>query len=119
MASLAPPVAIKSEVLAGGNPACFLALGGGAQQERVETALKLVNRLPGESRILDNIYGGITRSTDVAAGIKAVLASGPTRPLYARVSGADEEEARKMLAGTPVKLYPTAPQAVEAVVKGR
>lgn len=103
---------------AGGNPACFLDLGGGAQQERIEKALKLVNRLPGVDRILVNIYGGITRSTDVSAGIKAVLASGPVKPLYARVSGAEEEEARKMLAGTAVKLYPTAPEAVEAVVKG-
>ncbi|MDG7007305.1 MAG: acetate--CoA ligase family protein [Nitrososphaerota archaeon] len=104
---------------AGGNPACFLDLGGGAQQERIEKALRLVNRLPGVNRILINIYGGITRSTDVAAGIKAVLGSGTVKPLYARVSGAEEEEARKMLVGTAVKLYPTAPEAVEAVVKGK
>ena len=104
---------------AGGSPACFLDLGGGAQQERIEKALKLVNRLPGVNRILVNIYGGITRSTDVSAGIKSVLSSGPVKPLYARVSGADEEEARQMLAGTAVKLYPTAPEAVEAVVKGK
>ena len=103
---------------AGGNPACFLDLGGGAQQERVEKALKLVNRLPGVNRILVNIYGGITRSTDVAAGIRAVLDVGKVRPIYARVSGADEEEAKKMLVGTPVRLYRTAPEAVEAVVKG-
>ena len=103
---------------AGGNPACFLDLGGGAQQERVEAALKLVNRLPGVNRILVNIYGGITRSTDVAAGIKAVLSAGPVKPVYARVSGAEEEEARKMLEGTKVRLYRTAPEAVAAVVKG-
>jgi len=103
---------------AGGDPACFLDLGGGAQQERVEAALMLVNRLPGVSRILVNIYGGITRSTDVAAGIKAVMAQGVVRPLYARVSGAEEEEARNMLDGVPVKLFLTAPEAVEAVVKG-
>ncbi len=102
---------------AGGKPACFLDLGGGAQQERVEAALRLVNRLPGVSRILVNIYGGITRSTDVAAGIKTVMAQGGAKPLYARVSGAEEEEARKMLVGVPVKLFRTAPEAVEAVVK--
>ncbi len=101
---------------AGGKPACFLDLGGGAQQERIEAALKLVNRLPGVDRILINIYGGITRSTDVAAGIRAVLGLGGVRPLYARVSGADEEEARRMLEGTPVKMYMTAPEAVKAVV---
>jgi succinyl-CoA synthetase beta subunit len=103
---------------AGGNPACFLDLGGGAQEERIEAALRLVNRLPGVDRILVNIYGGITRTTDVAAGIKDVLSEGPVRPVYARVSGAEEEEARRMLAGTPVKLYRTAPEAVEAVVRG-
>ena len=103
---------------AGGNPACFLDLGGGAQQERIEAALRLVNRLPGVDRILVNIYGGITRTTDVAAGINTVLAEGATKPIYARVSGAEEEEARKLLAGTPVRMYGTAPEAVGAVVKG-
>ena len=103
---------------AGGNPACFLDLGGGAQQERIEAALRLVNRLPGVDRILINIYGGITRTTDVAAGMNTVLAEGVMKPIYARVSGAEEEEARKLLAGTPVKMYRTAPEAVEAVMKG-
>jgi succinyl-CoA synthetase beta subunit len=102
---------------AGGDPACFLDLGGGAQQDRVEAALRLVNRLPGVKRILVNIYGGITRTTDVAEGIKAVISEGPVRPVFARVSGAEEEEARGMLAGTPVKLFKTAPEAVQAVVK--
>jgi succinyl-CoA synthetase beta subunit len=103
---------------AGGNPACFLDLGGGAQQDRIEAALRLVNRLPEVDRILINIYGGITRTTDVAAGINAVFAEGPMKPVYARVSGAEEEEARKRLEGTPVKLYGSAPDAVAAVVKG-
>ena len=104
---------------AGGKPACFLDLGGGAQQERIEAALRLVNRLPGVDRILVNIYGGITRSTDVAAGINVVLAEGKSKPLYARVSGAEEEEARKLLEGRPIKLYGSAPEAVAAVVKGQ
>ena len=102
---------------AGGNPACFLDLGGGAQQERIEAALRLVNRLPEADRILVNIFGGITRSTDVAQGILTVLSEGVSKSIYARVSGAEEEAARGMLAGTPVKLYRTAPEAVEAVVK--
>ena len=103
---------------AGGSPACFLDLGGGAQQERIEAALRLVNRLPGVDRVLVNIYGGITRTTDVAAGMLTVLEEGSMKPVYARVSGAEEEEARKLLEGTPVKLYRTAPEAVAAVVKG-
>jgi len=103
---------------AGGNPACFLDLGGGAQQERIEAALRLVNRLPGVDRILINIYGGITRTTDVAVGISTVLGEGAVRPIFARISGAEEDEARKILSGTSVKLFKTAPDAVNAVVKG-
>lgn len=102
---------------AGGNAACFLDLGGGAQKERVRSAVSLVNRLPGASRILVNIFGGITRTTDVAEGIKEVLASGKVKPIFARISGAEEEEAKQLLAGTPVKLFKTAQEAVEAVVK--
>jgi succinyl-CoA synthetase beta subunit len=103
---------------AGGKPACFLDLGGGAQKDRVEAALRLVNRLPEVRRVLVNIYGGITRTTDVAAGIRAVLSEGMTRPVFARVSGAEEQEARRMLVGTQVRLFGTAPEAVEAVVRG-
>jgi succinyl-CoA synthetase beta subunit len=101
---------------AGGRPACFLDLGGGSQQSRVEAALRLVKRLPSAERILVNIFGGITRTTDVAAGLKNVVNEGPMQPVYARISGAEEEEAKKLLADTPVKLYSTAPEAVKAVV---
>jgi succinyl-CoA synthetase beta subunit len=101
---------------AGGKPACFLDLGGGSQQARVEAALRLVKKLPNAERILINIFGGITRTTDVAAGLKNVVAESPTQPVYARISGAEEEEARKLLAGTQVKLYSTAPEAVKAAV---
>lgn len=103
---------------AGGRPACFLDLGGGSQRERVEAALRLVNRLPNASRVLVNIFGGITRTTDVAEGIRTVLKEG-LKPTFARISGAEEKEAREMLAGTSVKLYPTAREAVEAVVRAR
>jgi succinyl-CoA synthetase beta subunit len=104
---------------AGGAAACFLDLGGGAQQERIEAALTLVNRLPNATRVLVNIFGGITRTTDVAQGILTVLSSGRAKPLYARVSGAEEAEARRMLEGTPVKQYETAPDAVRAVVSAK
>ncbi|QQG49125.1 MAG: acetate--CoA ligase family protein [archaeon] len=103
---------------AGGRPACFLDLGGGAQQDRIEAALRLANRLPGASRILVNIYGGITKTTDVAVGIKTVLSEGAVKPLFARISGADEEEARRLLEGSPVRLFSSAPEAVEAAVEG-
>lgn len=101
---------------AGGKPACFLDLGGGSQRERVEAALRLVNRLPNASRILVNIFGGITRTTDVAEGIITVVKEG-LKPVYSRLSGVEEDEARLMLKGTPVKLFGTAQEAVEAVTR--
>ncbi|MDV3244455.1 MAG: acetate--CoA ligase family protein [Nitrososphaerales archaeon] len=100
---------------AGGRPACFLDLGGGAQRDRVEAALRLVNRLPNASRILVNIFGGITRTTDVAEGIRAVVQEG-SKPVFARLSGAEEQEAKQLLAGTAVRLFGTAGEAVKAVV---
>lgn len=102
----------------GGQPACFLDLGGGSQRDRVEAALRLVRVLPNAKRVLVNIFGGITRTTDVAEGLSAVLAEGGMQPIYARISGAEEQEARKILQGTPVKLYRTALEAVGAVVRG-
>jgi succinyl-CoA synthetase beta subunit len=101
---------------AGGKAACFLDLGGGSQQSRVEAALRLVKKLPNAEGILVNIFGGITRTTDVAAGLRNVVNEGPMQPVYARISGAEEEEAKKLLEDTPVKLYHTAPEAVRAVV---
>lgn len=103
---------------AGGSPACFLDLGGGAQRERVESAIMLVNRLPNADRILVNIFGGITRTTDVAEGILSVSKRVNLKPIYARISGAEEEEAKKILEGTDIKLYNKATDAVRAVVSG-
>jgi succinyl-CoA synthetase beta subunit len=102
---------------AGGNAACFLDLGGGAQKDRVEAAISLVNKLPNADRILVNIFGGITRTTDVAEGIKEVLSQGKVKPVFARISGAEEEEAKRLLADTPVRLFRTAQEAVEAAVR--
>jgi succinyl-CoA synthetase beta subunit len=101
---------------AGGGPACFLDLGGGAQRERVEAAVRLVNRLPHVRKILVNIFGGITRTTDVAEGLKAVLGEGGDKLVYARISGAEEEKAKEILSSTGVKLYPNVRDAINAVV---
>jgi succinyl-CoA synthetase beta subunit len=101
---------------AGGRAACFLDLGGGAQKERVEAALRLVKKLPNAKRVLVNIFGGITRTTDVAAGLKNVVTEGGMQPVYVRLSGAEEAQARELLDDAPVRLYQTAPEAVEAAV---
>lgn len=101
---------------AGGRPACFLDLGGGSQRERVEAALRVVKRLPNARNVLVNIFGGITRASDVAEGLKNVVGEGGMQPVFARLSGAEEERARAILEGTPVKLYETAQEAVRAAV---
>lgn len=101
---------------AGGRPACFLDLGGGSQRERVEAALRLVRRLPNARRVLINIFGGITRTTDVAEGLRAVVDEGGMPPVFARISGAEEETARSILVGGPVRVFASAPEAVAAAV---
>ena len=102
---------------AGGRPACFLDLGGGSQQDRVEAALRLVRKLPNARQVLVNIFGGITRTTDVAAGLKKVVEEGAMQPVYARISGAEEEAALRILSDTTtIRVFPTAMDAVRAVV---
>jgi len=101
---------------AGGRPACFLDLGGGSQRERVEAALRVVRTLPNAKKVLVNIFGGITRASDVAEGLLNVIGEGGMPPVFARLSGAEEERARSLLEGSPVKLYQSAPEAVRAAV---
>jgi succinyl-CoA synthetase beta subunit len=101
---------------AGGRPACFLDLGGGSQKERVEAALRVVKRLPNAKRVLVNIFGGITRASDVAEALKNVVSEGEMQPVFARLSGSEEARAKKLLEGTPVKLFQTAQEAVLAAV---
>jgi succinyl-CoA synthetase beta subunit len=103
---------------AGGTAACFLDLGGGSQRETVEAALRLVGKLPNEKAILINIFGGITKTTDVAEALMQVALEGPMAPVYARISGAEEREARALLSGSGISVFPTAQEAVLAVVKG-
>ncbi|HEV2389748.1 MAG TPA: ATP-grasp domain-containing protein [Nitrososphaerales archaeon] len=103
---------------AGGKAACFLDLGGGAQGERVEAALRLVRGLPTVAAVVLNIFGGITRTTDVAEGLRAVVAERPMAPVFARISGAEENEARALLSGSGVRVFSGAREAVLAAVKG-
>ncbi|MDA4116368.1 MAG: acetate--CoA ligase family protein [Thaumarchaeota archaeon] len=101
---------------AGGKAACFLDLGGGAQRDRVEAALRLVRGLPSARAVLVNIFGGITRTTDVAEGLIDVVSERPMVPVFARISGAEEAEARALLSGSGVPVYATAQEAVLAAV---
>lgn len=103
---------------AGGKAACFLDLGGGAQRERVEAALRLVRGLPTARAIIVNIFGGITRTTDVAEGLRDVVSERAIAPVFARISGAEEAQAHAILEGSGIRVFQTAEEAVLAAVEG-
>ena len=83
--------------LAGGRPANFLDIGGGARAERVKKAVELVAR-SGQARVLlVNVFGGITRCDEVARGI--VEATGVLEiPVVVRLTGTNEREGKEILA---------------------
>jgi succinyl-CoA synthetase beta subunit len=82
----------------GGSPANFLDIGGGAQAERVATALRLILEDDSVEAVLFNIFGGITRCDEVARGIlEAFEEVKPSVPLVARLVGTNEKEGRALL----------------------
>ena len=84
---------------AGGKPANFLDIGGGAKAEVMKKALLFVACDPQVKGILVNIFGGITRGEEVAKGIIMAQAELPKgMPIVARLSGTGEAEGRALLA---------------------
>jgi succinyl-CoA synthetase beta subunit len=82
----------------GGRAANFLDLGGGSDAEFTKKALVFVAHDPDVKGILVNIFGGITRSEQVAMGIIAAQDELRGIPLVARIAGNGEEEAHRLLA---------------------
>jgi succinyl-CoA synthetase beta subunit len=84
--------------LYGGQPATFLDIGGGASQENIARALKLVISYPRVKVVFLNVLGGITRADDVARGILEVSDKvDRTVPMVIRLTGTNEEEGQKIL----------------------
>ncbi len=85
--------------LAGGEPANFLDIGGGAKAERVAAAFKIILDDENVKAILINIFGGITRGDEVARGIVEAR-SHLTRdvPMVVRIVGTNSDEAKPILA---------------------
>ena len=85
--------------LAGGEPANFLDIGGGAKADRVAAAFAIILDDPNVKAILINIFGGITRGDEVARGIVEAR-SQLTRdvPMVVRIVGTNSEEAKPILA---------------------
>jgi len=83
---------------AGGKPANFLDIGGGAKAEVMYKALTFVAKDPQVKGILVNIFGGITRGEEVAKGVIMAQAELPKgMPIVVRLSGTGAEEGREML----------------------
>ncbi|MFQ5742834.1 MAG: ADP-forming succinate--CoA ligase subunit beta [Acidobacteriota bacterium] len=85
-------------LLAGGQPANFLDVGGGASVERVASAFRILMRAPRLSAVLINIFGGIVRCERVAKGIiEALDAVEVSVPVVVRLQGTNAAEGRKLL----------------------
>jgi succinyl-CoA synthetase beta subunit len=84
--------------LAGGRPANFLDVGGGATAEQVTAAFRIILEDPAVKGILVNIFGGIMRCDVIAKGVvEATRAVGLDRPLVVRLEGTNVDEGRRIL----------------------
>ncbi len=102
----------------GGEPANFLDIGGSSNPEKVINALKIITADPAVKAILFNIFGGITRTDDVANGIKAALEQFPVKvPIVVRLTGTNEAEAFRILQGIGMTALSEMDEAVQRVVK--
>lgn len=105
--------------LAGGAPANFLDIGGGATPERVAKAFRLVMSDKNVEAILVNIFAGINRCDWVAEGIIQALENNPVDvPVIVRLAGTNVAEGRKILArsGLPIIRAATLQEAAERSV---
>ena len=105
--------------LAGGEPANFLDIGGGATPERVAKAFRLVMSDKNVQAVLVNIFAGINRCDWVAEGIVQALLDNPVDvPVIVRLAGTNVEEGLKILAqsGLPLIRARTLNEAAERAV---
>ena len=101
----------------GGNPANFLDVGGGANEEAITQAFNILLKDKNVKGILVNIFGGIMRCDVIAAGVIAAVKNvGLTLPLVVRLEGTNVEIGKKMLADSGIKLT-TADSLADAAQK--
>jgi succinyl-CoA synthetase beta subunit len=108
--------------LAGGEPANFLDIGGGASPERVCQAFRTVLSDGNVSVILVNIFAGINRCDWIAKGVvQAYKEVGLTLPVVVRLAGTNVEAGREILrsSGLPIVAADTLAEAAEAAVAAR
>jgi succinyl-CoA synthetase beta subunit len=111
--------------LAGGEPANFLDVGGGASEEQVENAFRIILSDPHVQAVLINIFGGIMRCDVIAKGVvAAVKGMGLSLPVVVRLEGTNVEEGRRILSESGLRVTPAdgladaARKAVEAARAG-
>ncbi len=104
---------------AGGQPANFLDIGGGARSDKVAEAMRLILSDPSVKAILVNIFGGIARGDEVARGLVEARAQQSRRvPLVVRIVGTNADIAARILlqAGDDIVTAETLDEAVERAV---
>jgi succinyl-CoA synthetase beta subunit len=111
--------------LYGEEPANFLDVGGGATEEKVTAAFKIITADPNVKGILVNIFGGIMKCDVIANGvIAAVKAVGLQVPLVVRLEGTNVEEGKRIISESGLDVLPAddlddaAQKIVAAVKKG-
>jgi succinyl-CoA synthetase beta subunit len=101
----------------GGEPANFLDIGGSSNPEKVVAALRIITSDPSVKAILFNIFGGITRTDDVANGIVTAIKQNPLKvPLVIRLTGTNEEIAVKILTANGLSAMTDMDEAVKKAV---
>ena len=90
---------------AGGEPANFLDVGGGASQERVEDAFRILLADENVKAVLINIFGGIVRCDMVASGVVAAAKNLNVEiPIVARLEGTNVEEGKRVLRESDINI---------------
>ena len=102
----------------GGEPANFLDIGGSSNPQKVVSAMQIILEDKNIRAILFNIFGGITRCDDVANGIVAALNQlKPNVPIVIRLTGTNEKEAQKILAGYKLPTADTLDECVKKAIQ--
>jgi succinyl-CoA synthetase beta subunit len=101
----------------GGEPANFLDIGGSSNPEKVVAALRIITSDPNVKAILFNIFGGITRTDDVANGIVTAIKQNPLKvPLVIRLTGTNVEIALRILKDNGLSAMTDMDEAVKKAV---
>ncbi len=104
--------------LYGGEPANFLDVGGGASQEAVKNAFRILVSDPNVKAVLINIFGGIARTDRIARGVVGALEelANVKIPVVVRLEGTNVDEGRRILREAPFQFI-VAEQMADAAEK--